>query len=270
MGVFSTLDLCGWSDELLDAVGGKKSQLPEIRDGNQIGGNLTASAARQLGLTQGTPMLLGVVDGSAAMLAAGAKSGQLLNVCGSTDVLALCTNRPRPHERLLTRALGVGRLWVSVSTIAAAGSAIQWAKEQLFADLDWPVFDKLMRKVARRGAAAKGKRSGDGPDSASVHFDPYLAGDRMSIDQKQAAFTGLTLASTRETMLAAVLDSLAQASAARLELLRDTGTPIDRRVVITGGAGNNGVFHRDWPGKWKFQKEDEATLRGLAKLSPGN
>jgi len=269
MGVFSTLDLGGWSDELLEAVGGKKSQLPEIRQGDEIGGNLSASAARQLGLTPGTPMLLGVVDGSAAMLAAGAKSGQLLNVCGSTDVLALCTDRPRPNERLLTRALGVDRLWVSVSTIAAAGSAIQWAKEQLFADLDWPAFDKLMKRLARRGAA-KGKRSASDSEAASVRFDPYLAGDRMSIDQKQAAFTGLTLASTREKMLEAVLDSLAHASAARLQLLRETGTRIDPRVVVTGGAGNNGVFHRDWPGKWKFHKEDEATLRGLAKLSPRN
>ena len=53
---------------------------------------------------------------------AGANPGQLLNVCGSTDVLALCVNRPRPHEKLITRALGVGKRWLSVSTLAAGGS----------------------------------------------------------------------------------------------------------------------------------------------------
>ena len=37
----------------------------------------------------------------------------MLDVAGSTDVLAVCTDKPRPHERLLTRALGVGRLWMS-------------------------------------------------------------------------------------------------------------------------------------------------------------
>jgi len=265
MGVYSTIDLSDWSDELLHAVGGKRSQLPEIRDANEIGGRLTASAAHRLGLTEGTPMLVGVVDGSAAMLAAGAKPGQLLNVCGSTDVLALCTNHPRPHERLLTRALGVGKLWVAVSTIAAAGSAISWTKDQFFADMDWPRFDKLMSKLARRSGPSKTNHN----STPTVHFEPYLAGDRMSIDQKQAGFTGLTLATTREDLLAAVLESLAQASAARLELLRQLKQPISRKVVVTGGAGKlDEVFHRDWPGKWTFRSENEATLRGLAKLLP--
>lgn len=270
MGVYSTIDLSGWSDELLAAVGGRRSQLPEIKEANEIGGTLTPQAARELGLTQGTPMVVGVVDGSAAMLAAGAKPGQLLNVCGSTDVLALCTNRPRPHERLLTRALGVEKLWVAVSTIAAAGSAIQWTKEQLFAEMDWKQFDAVMRKIGRRSSSAKGKHATSGVESSDcVRFDPYLAGDRMSIEQKQAAFTGLTLATTREQMLAAVLDALAQASAARLDLLKETGAPISRRVVVTGGAGRmNAVLHRDWPGTWTFHPENEATLRGLAKLEP--
>ena len=171
-------------------------------------------------------MVVGVVDGSAAMLATGAKPGQLLNVCGSTDVLALCTDHPRPHERLLTRALGVGRLWLAVSTIAAAGSAISWAKEQLFAELDWPAFNKLAKKLSRReGSAGSAPRTESSvknqktvrmadPTEMQIRFEPYLAGDRMSIDQKQASFTGLTLATTREDMLGAVLESLAQASAA--------------------------------------------------------
>jgi ribulose kinase len=91
----------------------------------------------------------------------------------------------------------------------------------------------------------------------------------MSIDQKQAAFTGLTLATTREQMLAAVLEALAEASAARVTLLKQIGTPIHKKVVVTGGAGKlTAVFHRDWPGKWTFKAEEEATLRGLAILSP--
>jgi sugar (pentulose or hexulose) kinase len=111
-------------------------------------------------------------------------------------------------------------------------------------------------------------RSAD-PTGMHISFEPYLAGDRMSIEQKQAAFSGLTLATTREDMLRAVLESLAQASAARIELLQQTGTPISRKVVVTGGAGGlDEIFHRDWPGKWSFHPEKEATLRGLARLEP--
>lgn len=273
MGVYATHDLSGWSDELCDAVGAKKSQLPDVKDADEIGGHLTRPAASQLGLTQGTPVTVGVVDGSAAMLLTGARVGQLLNVCGSTDVLALCTDRFAPHPQLLTRALGIGRRWLSVSTIAAAGSGINWAKEQFFPDYDWPMFEKLVMSLARQGAASAKTKSRKHPraepPAGGVGFEPYLAGDRMSIEQKQASFTGLTLSTTREQLLAAMLESLARASAARVALLNQTGTPIRHQVVITGGAGKlTAVFHRDWPGKWTFQQEQEATLRGLSRLEP--
>jgi len=98
-----------------------------------------------------------------------------------------------------------------------------------------------------------------------VVFEPYLAGDRTSIEQRTASFTGLTLATKREHMLAAVLEALASASAARLDLLKVNGIPLRHDVVITGGAGElTSLFHRDWPGKWSFREESEATLRGLA------
>ncbi|HWP41485.1 MAG TPA: FGGY family carbohydrate kinase, partial [Tepidisphaeraceae bacterium] len=227
MGLYSTLKLGGWNPELCAAVGICMKRLPEIRDADQIGGRLTADAARRLGLADGTPMLVGLIDTSAVALLAGARPGQLVNVVGSTDVLALCTDRPRPHERLLTRALGVGRLWLSVGTIAAAGSSLVWAWQQLFADLDQKRFYRLVQQLAARADQARG----------SVEFEPYLAGDRCAVQQRRGAFTGLTLASTRRQLLAAIIDALARASARRLELLRATGTRIGREVLVSGGGG---------------------------------
>lgn len=260
MGLYKTLELSGWSDELCDAVGARRSQLPEVIEGDRIAGRVTAAAAREFGLTEGTPVLTGVVDGSAGMLLAGARVGQLFNVIGSTDVLALCTNNPVPHERLLTRALGVGGKWLSVSTIAAAASSLYWAWQQFFPD--WPVeqFRKAMAKLAGRGIAAAG----------SVRFDPALAGDRTSVEQRQGSFTGLTLAATREQMLSAIIESLAAASAARLELLDAGAVRVLRSVVVSGGAEDrlDKLMHRDWPGRWTFRPITEATLRGLGTLKP--
>ena len=104
--------------------------------------------------------------------------------------------------------------------------------------------------------------------SSSVRFDPYLAGDRMSIEQRHAAFIGLALSTTREEMLSAAIEALAQASAVRIALLESLGTKISRRVLVTGGAsrGLGAVLQRDWPGDWRFHIEEEASLRGLARL----
>jgi xylulokinase len=258
-GLYRTLTVDGWSDELCKAVGAKQNQLPDILEGNEVGGSLTSSAARDLGLPDGMPMLTGIMDGSAGMLLAGARVGQLFNVCGSTDVLALCTDKPIPHERLLTRALGVGRKWLSVSTIAAAGSSLYWARQHMFPEITLEEFRALMNRLSRLGPKAAG----------TVRFEPYLAGDRTSVEQRQAAFTGLTLASTRTQMLSAIIEALAHASADRLPLLDSGQVRLRRTVVVSGGAEDrlDKLSHRDWPGNWKFRSATEATLRGLARLA---
>jgi sugar (pentulose or hexulose) kinase len=259
MGVYSTLTLGGWNHTLLDAIGASRAVLPEILDGNRVGGRITPDAARQFGLLAGTPMTVGLMDTSAAMLLAGARAGHLVNTSGSTDVLALCTNRPSPHEHLLTRPLGIGRQWLAVSTIAAAGSAIAWAHRTLFADLSEKRFAALVRTLARD------KRS---PAGSTVHFDPYLAGDRMSIEQRRGGFDGLTLSTTRDELLKAMIEELARASAARVHLLRNTAGNLRRDVLVSGGvaSGLSEVLYRDWPGRWTFKSEPEATLRGLGKM----
>ncbi|QOV91008.1 xylulokinase [Humisphaera borealis] len=258
MGVYNTLALDGWNDELLEVVGGSRALMPDVIDADRIAGRITEAAASDFGLTQGTPMMTGLVDGSAGVLLAGAKVGQLFNVCGSTDVLALCTTTPKPHEKLLTRALGVGRKWLAVGTLAAAGSAIYWAKNNLFADMPIEEFRKQLVRLSRLGLKASG----------SVRFEPYMAGERTSIEQRTGAFTGLTLASTREQMLSAILEALAKASADRLPLLKATGTKLLKQVVVSGGAADrlDKLMHRDWPGVWMYRAVTEATLRGLGTL----
>jgi sugar (pentulose or hexulose) kinase len=258
MGLYNTLTLKGWNDELCAAAGADRKLLPEILDADRVAGHVTKESARRFGLKQGTPVLTGLLDTSSALLLRDISAGQLLNVCGSTDVLALCTDHPKPNEKLLTRAVGIGKKWVQVSTIAAAGSALNWANREWFADLPEDKFHLLVKKLARQ------------PIESSVRFDPYLAGDRTSLEQKTASFTGLTLATTRDDLLSAMVDATAVASAQRLPLLEATGTKIGHNVLLSGGLARDlaSVLHRDWPGRWKFKTVDEATLMGLARLVP--
>lgn len=262
MGLFDVPNLGGWVEEVCQAIGLPVSVLPDIVEGDMIAGRITRTAAARYGLVEGMPMLAGVVDGSAAMLLSGARIGQLMNAAGSTDVLALVTNNPRPHERLLTRSIGIGRKWLSVSTLAAAGSAITWARDQLFPDLSWDAFTRLVRRAASDTAATR----------PLPRFSPYLGGDRMSIEQKHASIDGITLATTRADLLAALIRGLAHASAQRLDDLAINTVRIRREVFVTGGASRilGDILHRDWHrhGKWTFRFEKEATLRGLGTLTP--
>jgi xylulokinase len=258
-GLFNTLSLKGWNTDLCKNIGASPALLPDILDADRVAGRVTAAAARRFHLREGTPVLTGLVDGSAGMLLAGAEVGQLFNVCGSTDVLALCTDKPRPNPQLLTRALGVDNKFLMVGTLAAVASALYWARLQMFPEMSLEDFRKEMFRLAKKGPAAAG----------TVTFDPYMAGERTSIDQRQGAFHGLTLASTREQMLSAMIESLVAASAARLPLLKASGTKILSTVAVSGGSDHlDRILRRDWPGKWRFRSVTDATMRGLGTLTP--
>lgn len=258
-GVYRTLALDGWSDELCAGIGADRDLLPEVVDADKIAGGITPAAARRFGLLAGTPMMTGLVDGSAGMLLAGAKVGQLFNVCGSTDVLALCTDTPAPHEKLLTRALGIGRKWLAVGTLAAVGSALYWAREQFYREMTKDDFVAELFRLGKLGQKATG----------GVRFEPYMAGERTSIEQRRGVFSGLTLATTRENMLSAIIESLTAASANRFPLLEATGTKMLRNVAVSGGSDHlDKLMRRDWTGEWRFRSVTEATLRGLGAMHP--
>lgn len=72
--------------------------------------------------------------------------------------------------------------------------------------------------------------------SGGVTFDPYMAGERTSIEQKTGAFQGLTLATTRTHLLSAIVEGLIKAGAGRLPLLAATGTPLLPAVLKRSSA----------------------------------
>jgi len=144
-----------------------------------------------------------------------------------------------------------------VGTIAAAGSALEWVHRALFSEMNLEAFFRLVRKCSK-------EKIGE------CRFEPYLAGDRMSMEVRRGAFENLSLGTSREEMLVAVIDALAKASAERLRLLLSRGVRIKRRVVISGGTARElrNVLQRDWGEGWTFEYEDEATLRGLSGQLP--
>jgi len=258
-GLYDTMTLKGWSAELCANFGVNAALLPEVLEADVIAGEIIPAAARAYGLKAGTPVMTGLMDGSAGMLFTGAKAGQLFNVVGSTDVLALCTDRPKPHERLLTRALGVDGKWLQVSTLAAMASSIYWAREQFFSGMPIAEFQAELRRLSRAGPKAAGL----------VAFEPYMAGERTSLEQRQGAFTGITLATTKTNLLSALIEGLTRASADRLPLLEATGTPLLKTVAVSGGSDRlDQLMHRDWRGSWRYRSVTDATMRGLGMLTP--
>ena len=103
-----------------------------------------------------------------------------------------------------------------------------------------------------------------------LRFRPYLAGDRMSIDQLEAGFDGLDLGTTREDLLRAVLEALARWNAEGMALLTERAKPLPDVFVAGGGGWLGGLLHEAWPGRWRFRPIRDASLHGLERLGSGS
>ena len=79
----------------------------------------------------------------------------------------------------------------------AGGFAIDWFYDQLCREMTKKEFYKYVDDVIDQCM-----------DDTSVTFDPYMTGDRQSLEKKTGAWHGLTLEATRDKMLASMLRSM--------------------------------------------------------------
>jgi sugar (pentulose or hexulose) kinase len=256
-GLFGTITDQQWSKRWCDYFEVDADWLPPVLDGRTTVGTLRAAAAAELGVPGGVPLKLGTCDTSCAMLAAGLAPGDVLHSVGTTQVLAVLTNRPQPSPRKLTRRFGVGAAFVEVTHNPVGGAALEWMHQLCFQDQDAPTFFE-------RTVPAAGKRS------TRVLLDPpFLGGDRLEIEAHRAALRDLTLAADRMDLLTAVLQAMVRHHG---EALRTLGIEAGRRRTVLTGGGAAAVqpLLPDYAGAGVEMLPD-ASLRGAARLfdAPG-
>ena len=248
------------------------AQLPEILFSDEVVGRTQAPISERLGIPADTPVFASLVDTSAAMAATSAQPGTLVHSAGSSDVLALCLKTPQPAYDILTRPLGPGkylpRRWLAVSTIAAGGSTMKWLHENMFRDLSAKAFSKLTMRIGRQlvPTVPASHPMADATPMAPVRFQPYLAGDRTSMENRAAAFENLTLATDRCAMLQAAIAALAQTSQDRFERLAKIHSICNPIYTMGGQTELAAIMQRYWPGDWKFQPLKHEALGGLVKM----
>ncbi len=253
-GIFDTMTTGRWSERWCAYLDICPAWVPEVVSGDATLGEMTAEAARHLGVTPGIPVKLGVADTSSAMLSAQMEVGDLLHVVGTTQVLATLAPHPKPAENRLTRRLGVGEAFIHVTHNPVGGVALEWMHQLCFRD-------QLPDEFYGRSICAAVERS------TQVLLDPpFLGGDRLEIEPTSASFRHLNLSTDRLDLLAAVLQAMREHHQTALAALGLDG-PI-RRVFLTGGAAD--VVEQLIPEyrRVPVSRLSEGSLRGVAKLFP--
>jgi xylulokinase len=122
-----------WSPELVEACGARPDQLPEIRLSWESGGVLGQTAADELSLPAGIPILVGAGDDVEVLGAGVVRPGLALEHLGSTGTMIACTRQPLfdPDQRAEVYPHVLPDLYLVGGATNAAGRSLEWARALL-------------------------------------------------------------------------------------------------------------------------------------------
>lgn len=201
-----------WSPELCEALDVPEETLPRIVKPTDIVGKVGATAARETGLVEGTPIVAGAGDQSAGFVGAGlTRKSRLGDVAGTYPVIALCTDAFRPdmeHRSIEIFPSPIPGLFNPCSAINGGGLTHHWFKET-FGHAD-------AAEAATRGGDTSAytildlKAAELPPGSDRLFFNPHLGGRMCPVQTNfKGAWIGFTWTHRREHFHRALLESIA-------------------------------------------------------------
>ena len=258
LGVYSTVKDTGWSEDILSAFDLPKHAFGDICQPGTILGRLADHWAEIFGVKKDLPVALGTNDMAAAQVGAGnRRSGCVLNVAGSSDMIGILTDTPAVSTHYYLRCSADAGLWQMYST-TAGGFALDWFHEQFCRELtDKGDFYQMVADVLSEAGDQKAKST----------FLPYLSGDRQSLRKKTGAFNGLTLGSTREDMLLALMHGIQSVLWDTFQRAGEV-TKLEPVIKITGGMVNPAYLKLKslYFDPYRFEEIQNCPLRGNALL----
>lgn len=234
-GVFDLMNL-RYDGALLEAARLPSGLMPEPVEAHERIGRVTAAAACETGICEGTPVVCGGVDNTMMALGTtGARLNAPYTSLGSSAWIAVTSETPvlDPVARPFVFAFAQKGLYTSGTSIFAAGSALRWAAELLCPE----VKDRELLALVNRLAEAVP------PGANGVWFNPTLAG---ASPQEPAglmgAFGGLSMEINRGDMLRAVMEGVALSlEGCCLGALRRS-LALGDTMLLTGGGGKSRLW----------------------------
>ena len=190
-GLYDTVGYTDWDERIYGPLGIDPEKLPTIQHSNSIAGEILGSAAVELGIPKGIPVVTGANDTTCACVGAGVTSaGDLLNTSGTVDILVLCLEKPLISRRHLLRTHAYPGKWLAMRTVGAGGGSLEWFRQNFCKELSKEEFyTRYLGEVLEHRPPLR------------ASFRPFLSGNRHQVEMATASFDNLTLDSTREEKL---------------------------------------------------------------------
>ena len=220
-----------WSAGMLSALDLDPTLMPPIVSSAEVAGLLTSSAAKALGLREGTPVVGGGADNAAASVGSGVvTSGTMQTSIGTSGAVVAPIDQPRvdPGMRIHSFNHAVPDMWYLMGVVLSAGAALAWFRRALSGTSGTShSYDDLTSEAADAPPGADG-----------LTFLPYLTGERTPHADSNArgVFVGIHAGHERGHMVRAVMEGVTFALRDSLELMRELNADAEEAVAVGGGA----------------------------------
>ena len=265
--LFFNLRQRDWDPGLLGAFDVDPALFPPVLPPWEVAAELPRSAAAELGLDAGIPLVIGGADSQCAAFGAGvAAAGPVSEMAGASSCLNSAVPDPLPDLRVTHYSHVVPGCFCTELGLNTTGAAIGWAVKALgypgYGELaaDAERFGRRLRRGSR--PAGTGQRrsrhdamaadGGDGPaaggtDSGSSSrgpaavaaaplFLPYLGDGERDDPAARGGFIGLSDRHDRAALAFAVIEGVALGVRSALQVLEHAGSPLTELRVGGGGA----------------------------------
>ncbi len=229
-------DKMDWSEQVCQAFGMTRKQLPKLGKPTEIAGTVIKRAAEQSGLAAGTPVIISTSDGLSEMISVGGyQDDRLALIYGSTGAMG-ATFHKAPVMRDLSvvpHPLFSNRHMILAST-ATAGILTSWFLKN-FGSLE-------AQRAKQKGINAYKSLSREAekisPGSDGLVVLPYFSGERTPLNDLRArgVLFGLTLYHTKAHIYRALLEGIAYSFKHNLEAMKNYTGNITNVIASGGGT----------------------------------
>ncbi|MCR4622983.1 MAG: hypothetical protein K5663_12970 [Clostridiales bacterium] len=231
-----------WDSDICEAAGIDMDKLPLLKPSTDVSGRLSADCARRLGLKSGLHVAIGCGDGPATTHGSGVydENGTYLTVGSSAWVAALSGTPCIDEKARVFNFIDMDESLVTVcGTVQCASTAVDYMLKEVLRVTNGDKIDYQQ---------AQDMFFKSPPGANGLMFVPTLMGERCPWWDPNArgAMVNLSLDHSRNDMVRAVYEGVAQELNLCVKVLKENGIHSDT-IILSGGGMRGKVFSNLFP-----------------------
>ena len=241
---FFDVDHHKYSQELLKLFDIPEEKLPIIVDGGTQVGNITKSVSQATGIPEGTPVCVGAMDVTCAVLGLGiTREKMAATILGPYGTCISLSSKPvRDPSGSMVVSGNTGTNWWTVEgSVLAAASSYRWYRDT-FCDLEVAA-GKLLKTdpfelINQQAASEK-------PGAKGLLYMPHLAsaGAPRNNPNAKGLFLGLTFSHTKADLARAVMEGISLEIRDIITAKARMGIEVNQ-IRLTGGGSKSPVWNQ--------------------------